>query len=44
MTGYPITRGPVCFDCRQVADATLCDQFRVCDTNQVRFCVLTQNL
>ncbi|XP_056002654.1 uncharacterized protein LOC125663468 isoform X2 [Ostrea edulis] len=32
--GYPKSRGPVCFNCPQVADATLCDQIRVCELNQ----------
>lgn len=36
-SGYPSTRGPVCFDCPQVSDPALCDTIKVCDQNQVLF-------
>ncbi|XP_061180629.1 IgGFc-binding protein-like [Saccostrea echinata] len=33
--GYPMTRGPACFDCQQVSDPMLCDKIKVCEINQV---------
>ncbi|XP_052696261.1 IgGFc-binding protein-like [Crassostrea angulata] len=32
--GYPSPRGPVCFNCPQVSNPTLCDKIKVCDKSQ----------
>ncbi|XP_062573944.1 uncharacterized protein LOC134235796, partial [Saccostrea cucullata] len=32
--GYPLSRGPVCFNCPQVSDPMLCDKLKVCELNQ----------
>nr|XP_022310029.1 IgGFc-binding protein-like isoform X2 [Crassostrea virginica] len=32
--GYPLTRGPACFDCQQISKPMLCDQISICDQNE----------
>ncbi|XP_062591588.1 uncharacterized protein LOC134253092 [Saccostrea cucullata] len=33
-SGYPSNRGPICFDCQNISDPTLCDRLKVCEVNQ----------
>ncbi|XP_062591870.1 IgGFc-binding protein-like [Saccostrea cucullata] len=33
-SGYPSNRGPICFDCQNISDPTLCDKLKVCEVNQ----------
>ena len=33
---YPDTRGPICFDCENVADPADCHTVTPCNLNQVR--------
>ncbi|XP_062591587.1 uncharacterized protein LOC134253091 [Saccostrea cucullata] len=40
--GYPLSRGPACFDCPQVSDPMLCDKLKVCELNQA--CYLQREL
>lgn len=32
---YPSDRGPICFNCPQHSDPTLCNTIKVCDESQV---------
>jgi hypothetical protein len=33
--GYPLATGPICFNCQQVMDPTLCHEIKTCQENEV---------